>query len=272
MTNSKTAIKLALIGHPVRHSRSAKIFELLARELDCPIGYEAFDVLPGKLKVFLRGLKGLRGFNITIPHKQSVIPLLDSLTPEARAIGAVNVVRFSSAGLKGHNTDAAGFTDALSEAGIETSGEDVMIFGAGGAARAAAFALGSSGARSVRFVNRSPENAAAAVKALKKRFTRTVFEAGPLEPSFLWVNATPLGMEGFAARSPAPGQFECSAAFDMVYGGATPFLRQAGRSGVKACDGLSMLVFQALHAWEFWVEPLGPDRRRALAQELLKEL
>ena len=115
-------------------------------------------------------------------------------------------------------------------------------------------------------------NAQLAAKTLKKSFKNTEFEVGPLAPAFLWVNATPLGMEGFPARSPAPGHFDCSAAFDMVYGGATPFLRQAGRSGVKACDGLAMLVFQALRAWEFWVEPLGEDRRGAIAEELLKEL
>lgn len=269
---SKTAIKLALIGHPVKHSLSPKIFELLGRALEAEIDYAAIDVLPSRLKGAIGALKDRRGFNVTIPHKQNVAKFMTSLTPEARAIGAVNVVRFSGASLKGHNTDAAGFSDALAEAGLEMKGEDAVIFGAGGAARAAAYALGAAGASSVRFVNRSRENADASAKALKKSFAKTEFSAGPLKPAFLWVNATPLGMSGFAVRSPAPSRFECSAAFDMVYGGATPFLRQAGRGGVRACDGLAMLVFQALRAWEFWVEPLGDDRRRALAHEMLQEL
>jgi shikimate dehydrogenase len=272
MKTSRTPIELAVIGHPIRHTLSPRIFELIGGALGREIRYGAVDVPPARLKGFLAKPGGLAGVNVTIPHKEKAAALMGSLTPEARAIGAVNAVRFSGAKSKGHNTDADGFLDALADLGLSARGRDAVIFGAGGAARAVAFALAREGAGAVRLVNRTAARADAIARAMGSRFSGVEFSAGEARPAELWINATPLGMEGFEGRSPAPRRFECGAAFDLVYSRTTPFLRQAAKAGVRASDGLSMLVFQALRAWEFWTGPLDASERRGLAHDVLKEL
>ena len=129
------------------HSLSPKLFSILSRRLGKPIEYKAWAVSPGDFAAALKRFQkdGFRGLNVTIPHKQSAFKKAARLTPEARAIGAVNVLRFSPGGLKGHNTDASGFADALAGARFKARGKDAVIFGAGGAARAVGYALGRGG-------------------------------------------------------------------------------------------------------------------------------
>jgi shikimate dehydrogenase len=160
--------------------------------------------------------------------------------------------------------------DALAVAGFKAKGCDAVIFGAGGAARAVGWSLGSVKAKRVNLAARSPQKAGALVKALKKNFPGTEFQVGQA-PAALWVNATPLGMEGFPDESPAVGS-KCRMAFDLVYGRKTKFLCEAEAAGAKTANGLSMLVFQALRAWEFWFKPLGEARRKTIARGILKEL
>lgn len=276
MKSSKNspAFEAGLIGKPVSHSLSPKLFSVLSWLLGRTIRYKAWEVDPGNLKAALKRFEkeGFAGLNVTIPHKQSAFKSAARLTPEARAIGAVNVLRFSPGGLKGHNTDAAGFGDALAAVDFKARGKDALIFGAGGAARAVGYALGRAGARRVRFVGRTPRRAQETARALEARFSRTRFEVGPAVPAALWVNATPLGMKGFARRSPAPVEMACDLAFDLVYGRRTPFLMRAKARRIKACDGLSMLVYQALRAWEFWTRPLGAVRRKNLHDQIIGEL
>lgn len=266
MTTSRTSpVRLALIGRPVSHSLSPRIFAELGRLLGRRVSYKALRVEDAALEAVVRGFRGA-GFNVTIPHKRAVMPLLDALTPEARAIGAVNAVRFSERGLIGHNTDAAGFLDALPR-----KAKDAVVFGAGGAARAVAYALGESGARSVRIVARSPGKARSLALEFGKLFPRTRFSAGAPMRADVWVNATPLGMKGFPRKSPAPRKLACGFAFDLVYGGKTPFLKDASAAGIGSADGLDMLVCQALRGWEFWRGALGARRAR-LRDALLEKL
>ena len=111
------------------------------------------------------------------------------------------------------------------------------------------------------------------MRDLGKAFPKTRFSAGQAVAAPLWVNATPLGMKGFPRRSPAPkGLGGCELAFDLVYGRKTPFLKQARASGSKTVDGLSMLAYQALRAWEFWFKPLPAPRRRALKTAIIRGL
>lgn len=265
--------KAGLIGDPVAHSLSPFLFELLGRRLKHPVAYRALEVprkdLGSTLKRFQE--EGYLGLNVTIPHKEAIVPYLGSLSAEAKAIGAVNVIRFSGRASKGHNTDAAGFQDALEEAGFEARGKDVVVFGSGGAARAVGYALGKGGVRRVRFTARNQEKAKGLAKRLERLFPKTDFRAGPVARAEMWINATPLGMDGFPNRSPAPKDMACELAFDLVYGRLTPFLRQAP-SGTRAVDGLGMLVFQALRSWEFWFDPVAPERRRSLGRGILKKL
>lgn len=266
--------KLGLIGSPVGHSLSPVLFELLGRRLRRGLDYQAIEVKPGELGDTLRRLRGegYMGLNVTIPHKESVIPYLDSLSAEARAIGAVNVIRLARDSVLGHNTDAAGFRDTLEEAGFEARGKDALIFGSGGGARAVGYALGRAGAREVRFVARKPEKAGRLVKELEGLFPKTNFFAGRPRPASILINATPLGMNGFPQMSPAPEGLSCDMAFDLVYGKRTPFLAQALALGARTADGLGMLVFQALRSWEFWFGPMEPGRRKDVQRDILKKL
>jgi len=267
------AVKLGILGFPIGHSRSPQLFGVLADKLGVEVTYRAIPVTDTELAGELASLAadGYAGVNVTIPHKQAVLKLAQSLTPEAEAIGAVNTVRFSAGKAKGHNTDAAGFLDALDAAGFSPKGKDAVIFGAGGAARAVGWALGSAHAAKVLICARSEGKAKELSKALKKSFPKTEFSVGTARAAALWVNATPLGMDGFPDRSPAEGS-QCRLAFDLVYGRETPFLHEAEVAGAKTLDGLSMLVFQALRGWEFWFEALGEARRKTLAREILKEI
>jgi shikimate dehydrogenase len=266
-------LKMGLLGYPVGHSLSPRIFQSLSEKLDVALSYRAIPLPPSELAGEIDGLHadGYRGVNVTIPHKQAVMECLDSLTLEARQIGAVNAVSFSGGKSKGHNTDAAGFLDALAGMGLTVKGLDAVVFGSGGSARAVGWALGKAGAKRVRFCARNAKAGKELAGSLKRLFVKTQFSAGPVVSAALWVNATPLGMEGFPDEAPA-SPLQCKAAFDLVYGRPTAFVRAAQAAGIKSQDGLAMLVYQALRGWEFWFKPLGEGRRRKLAQEILKEL
>jgi shikimate dehydrogenase len=267
-------MKLGLFGRPVSHSRSPRLFARLARLLKRPIAYGAVEVWPGELGAAIAVARdaGWRGANVTVPLKEEAASLTKTLTPAARALGAVNALRFG-ASVVGHNTDAEGLRDALKRAGVKARGKDALVFGAGGAARAAGWALAKDGARSVRFTARTASRASRAAKDLGKEFPRVKFVAGAPGRSQIWVNATPLGMKGFPDRSPAPKRLPSpEIAVDLVYGRRTAFQRDAARRGARVESGASMLVYQALRAWEFWDRPLGAARRETLAAPLIREV
>lgn len=220
-----------LIGWPLKHTASPKIFKILG---------ERFVLRPGKT-VSPELWAGLSGFTVTIPHKRGVIPFLKGLSPEAKAIGAVNCV-FKG---RGYNTDAAGFADALAELGYKP--EKAVVFGRGGGAKAAAYALKKKGVK-VTLLGRGQK---------------------PKSRADFYVNATPLGMKGFPNRSPAKSLPGCVLAFDLTYGRVTPFMRMAP----AAVDGRSMLVYQALRAWELWRgRRLTAARRRRLKNDIMAKL
>ncbi|MCX5795374.1 MAG: shikimate dehydrogenase [Elusimicrobia bacterium] len=271
----KEPVKLCLLGHPVAHSMSPRLMAGLGGLTRRKVLYRACDVLPERLAcaVELMRWSGMLGGNVTVPHKVAIVPLLDALTPEARLAGAVNALRCSQGRLIGHNTDAAGFADALRESGFSAAGRDALVFGAGGAARAVLCALGRLRARRVTIAARRPEAARALARALAASFPGTVFAAGRAGAADLAVNATPLGMAGFPDRSPAPGDWPgCGLALDLVYGRRTAFQRQARRLGASVLGGSGMLVSQALRSWEFWFGSLGAPRRAALKGRLLERL
>ncbi|MFI5360769.1 MAG: shikimate dehydrogenase family protein [Elusimicrobiota bacterium] len=269
---AEAVLKLGLFGRPVSHSRSPRLFSRLGRLLKRSISYEAVEVRDLPAAVAAARAKGWRGASVTVPLKQEAAALAGRLTPAARALGVVNVLRFSG-GVVGHNTDAEGLRDALRDAGVKIRGKSALVFGAGGAARAAGGALAREGARKIRICARTAPRARAAARALAPHFPRAAFSSGAAAAADIWVNATPLGMKGFPDRSPAPkGLRSPESAIDLVYGRRTAFQRDAAARGAPVADGSAMLVHQALRAWEFWDKPLGARRRAALAAPLLKEV
>lgn len=286
MKTTKRGVKrAAVIGWPAGKSRSPELYAKLSRLLKKPLDYEALSVADHELPAFMDKLRktgadeGWVGVNVTIPHKEAMLRHLDSAKPEAKAIGAVNVVTVARRRLVGDNTDAGGFLDALAERSVSVKGVEGLLFGAGGAARAVGWALGYSGASRVHVINRNGTRAIELAGTLSQLWPGTHFSAGPQWPrqASVWVNATPLGMEGFPAQSPIPAGFAFPRgawAYDLVYRPAkTSFLRQAEAAGAAGTiGGADMLIYQALRTWELWFEPLGGRRRRELKSELFSAL
>jgi shikimate dehydrogenase len=240
---------VCLLGHPVTHSLSPQIHSAAFAAAGLDASYLAFDVHPDDLRTAVEGLRaiGFLGANLTVPHKVAVLDLVDDVTEEARGVGAANTLFWRDGRLTADNTDAAGLEQVLrTQVGVRP-GDHVLLFGAGGAARAAAVAFGRCGA-AVRVRARRVE-AAAAVDALARRSGGA--EADPALSPRIVVNATPLGLHGEHLPDDLMRLDQGQVALDLIYG-ATPFLESAAARGVPAIDGLAMLVGQAAASFTRW--------------------
>jgi shikimate dehydrogenase len=261
---------VGLIGHPVGHSISPVFQQAAFDALGLPYRYEAWDTRPEELPAVLDSLRaGERvGANVTVPHKEAVARLIDTRSPEAGATGAVNTVVRAGGRLHGHNTDIPGFLAALREdGGFDPAGVRAVVLGAGGAARAVAYALLSAGAATVRVHNRTPERAAALVAALGEadgRLTAAGGDAGAaVQGCDLIVNCTTLGMahgptadaSPLAAAAIPPGAFVCDIVANPL---VTPLLAAARARGCRTLGGLPMLVRQGAAAFTLWTGQPAP--------------
>lgn len=252
-----------VIGDPVRHSLSPVIHNAAfgARGLDWV--FLACEVPEGRVPDALAGAVslGIEGLSVTMPHKAAVAAAVDELSLTARLLGAVNCVARHGDRLVGHSTDGSGFVDALAdEAGWAPAGARCVVFGAGGAARAVTLALADAGASEVAVVNRTPHNAEAAAALAGDR--GRVAEPGEVGGFDLVVNATPLGMSGHGGASTPldPGLLQPDQLLvDLIYEPAeTALLAAARRRGVRAFNGVRMLVHQAARAFELWTGTEAP--------------
>lgn len=267
MTPAVTRLACVL-GQPVGHSISPAIHNAAFRSLGVNALYVRCAVPAAGLRAALQGLRvlGALGANVTIPHKVAVVGLLDGLTPEAEAVGAVNTLFFRDGALVGDNTDATGLDAVLrGDLGVG-EGDEVLLVGTGGAARAAALALGRIGTR-IRVRGRRPE-AVAGVVALARAQGAADGSGRPR----LIINATPVGIG--AAPVPdevlevGPGQ----TVFDMVYAPLeTPVVAAARRRGAEAHDGRAMLVAQAARTFERWTDRPAPTEVMQRAAEAALE-
>jgi shikimate dehydrogenase len=258
MISGKTRV-LALIGHPVGHSLSPAMHNaaFVADGLD--FVYVCLDVDPERLPAAVRGLEALklRGFNVTMPHKRAMIPLVDELDEEARISGALNTVVIENSGLRGFNTDGGGMVMACQEAGIELSGRRVLLLGAGGTAAAIAVAFGKAGVGELHIANRSVEHAA----HLRDKLHGTNIEGlavhhlDALPDAEIVINTTPLGMKE-QDPMPVPADYvrEGRAFCDAVYrsGTQTPLVRLCRERGVPVVAGDRMLLYQGVLAQKLW--------------------
>jgi shikimate dehydrogenase len=258
----------AVIGDPIRHSRSPAIHNaaFVAAGLDWV--FVAFDVPRGSGRDAVKAVHtlGLGGMSVTMPHKQDAAWACDDLTHEATVLGAVNVVVPTERGrLLGASTDGEGFVRALAEEGVDPSGRSVLILGAGGAARAITLALGAAGAQ-VTVAARRLESAESAAGLVAGAKTVLLPACDPGEFDVV-VNATPLGMHGedgpIDANRLNQGQFVVDTVYHPM---ETPFLAAARARGLRAANGLGMLVHQAALAFELWTGVDAPlDAMRAAA-------
>jgi shikimate dehydrogenase len=264
--------KAALLGHPVKHSLSPQIFSALSKLLDRDVKYKAIDIAAADFQGAIDKLRKeeYAGFNVTIPHKRAGALFAGNVSGEARAVGAVNCVKIEKASLKATNTDALGFYDALSEAGFKPREARTNVLGAGGAARAVAYALGRAGARQVNLWARKPATAEALAKEMAVLWPDTVYSVGKLAPAELWVNATPMGMEGVPEKLPMKKLEGAILAYDLVYGRPTKFLELGAASRARCLTGIPMLVYQAIRGWEFWFGSVGGQGRNQLKSDLMR--
>lgn len=245
-----------VLGHPVGHSASPQIHNTAFSVADVDAVYLAFDVTPADLAAAVSGLRavGFLGANVTVPHKEAVLDLADERTEEATLVGAANTLCWDGDRLVADNTDAGALGLVLERDIGLRPGDGVILFGAGGAARAAAVALGRAGAR-VQVTARRAE-AAEAVSAVA---ARAGAQTGPVEQPRVVVNATPLGLHGEALPEPYMRLGRGQVALDLVYGPAeTPFLAAARANGAAAIDGVGMLVAQAAGSFERWTARSAP--------------
>ena len=253
-----------VIGHPLGHSMSPFIHRRLFSLQNRPAEYGARDIPPEELPAVLPEiLKTAQGVNVTIPHKQAVIPYLDRLEGRAELYRSVNTIRMAGDGAVGFNTDADGFLHALEDGGVKLKGR-VALLGCGGVGRTFACEAALAGCRIFNAVRPQDLHAAEELKAYVLRLAPgTVYEITTLDaladlaaPGVdLLINATPVGMYPLSDTSPVDGQVlrYTAAVFDAVYNPAkTRLLSMAEAEGAKTVAGMPMLVWQAAVAHQFW--------------------
>lgn len=237
----------ALIGRSLRHSLSSEYFALKFKRLHLSATYTNYELVHiDMLSALLAAHPELRGFNVTIPYKEAILPYLCSLTPEAHRAGAVNTVAVCADGLHGHNTDIIGFGNALDEFLAGTHPEKALILGTGGASKAVAAALSQ---RNIPYEKVSRTEG-------KCRYSYSSLTSQVIASSRLIVNCTPLGTTPDVSSKPSIDYSALSSghfAFDLVYNPAsTAFMQSCRNQGAKVCNGLNMLHLQAEEAWRWW--------------------
>lgn len=258
--------RLAVIGEPIEHSLSPTLFKEVFKQLGLDGEYQQIHVLPDELGPFVKE-NDLDGFNVTIPHKETIIPYLDELDDHARAIKAVNCVVNTGDRLIGHNTDWIGFGKALENNGLSARGKDCLILGAGGAARAVAYALIQTDACSIIVANRTISKGAALVQwitNLTSINTRSIplNHVNGLTPEIV-INCTPMGMWPDIESVPMDTTFiqADQVLIDTIYNPLETAWLKAGRNGgAKTVGGLDMFIHQGLASADLWFGALVSEK------------
>ncbi len=281
MINGKTKT-CAIIGDPIEHSMSPIIQNAAFRACNLDCVYVAFRVKREDLKEAIKGFRaiGIRGLNVTIPHKVAIMPLLDAVDPVAEAIGSVNTVVNDNGRLTGYNTDAPGFLEPLANREIELKGKNVTVLGAGGAARAVTFMLANEGANLTllnRTLARAEELANRIESSLKKKIAVLELNGKNLESAVagadIVVNTTSVGMTPGVNETPVPAGLlrRGMAVYDIIYNPVeTRLLREAREKGAVTLNGVEMLAWQGALAFEKWTAYKAPID--IMLQELRKVL
>jgi len=271
--------RFAVIGHPIAHSLSpllhGKAYELL--HLDC--SYEAFDILPEALPAALTDFreKGFAGLNVTLPHKEAIAKLVNTISDEARAVGAVNTIFFHGDQVAGDNTDVYGFAASVEPARASIENRTVLLLGAGGSARAVLHSLLSRFRPSEIIVaNRDEDRGRELLRHFSDHASSTKMTTGSIEPaklrylldrSDMIVNCTSLGLspavEGCPVKDDTAFRPE-QVVMDLIYTPLqTRLLALATKSGARTISGLEMFLHQGARSFELWLgEPMPVDALR----------
>lgn len=249
----------AVIGHPIGHTMSPFIHKRLFELSGKPAEYSAYDISEKELEARIPELKALNGFNITIPHKQAIIPFLDKLDEKAALFGSVNTVHNNGGTHTGYTTDPDGFLKALQAGGAKLNGRNV-IMGAGGVARVMAFeAIMAGGMVTLAVRPHSAPKAKQLAQDIRAKLKNAKVDICLLDEVTgnidVLINATPVGMYPNVDVAPINQAImkNCAAVFDAVYNpNDTALLKQARENSALAIGGMDMLVWQAVAAHEIW--------------------
>ena len=254
--------QLFVIGDPVAHSLSPLLHQTMIDQTGAAYRYDVRTVRPEELPAFVRWAKdgGCAGFNVTMPHKEAILPLLDEVDTTAASCGAVNTVCIREGRAIGHNTDGTGFLDSLAGQGFYPQGRTVLLLGAGGAAKAVGHALAAAGAGRIIVCARRLERAAALAAQLPGCGEGIVLAQDAIQQAAaacdLLVNATPLGMAGspaFARLDFLQAMPPHAVVYDLVYHPRrTALLEAAARQGLRTVGGIDLLIRQAVRAFTFF--------------------
>ncbi|RQD67236.1 MAG: shikimate dehydrogenase [Tindallia sp. MSAO_Bac2] len=258
---------VALLGDPVKHSKSPEMHNLGFQYLGIDYIYMAFEVKERHLKDAVEGLRSLNavGFNLTMPHKQAVIPLLDEISEEAKLCGAVNTVKNDNGKLIGYNTDGMGFVRSLYDEGIQVEGNKFTVIGAGGAAKSIVIRLAMEGAEEIALFNRSKQPANSLVQLINAYIPRCKinwFEINmdifkeQCKDSAVLINTTNVGMGNSINESiiTDPDVFHHPLVVaDIIYSPAkTKMLKMAEKEGCHIINGSGMIIGQGALAFKIW--------------------
>lgn len=277
----------AVIGHPIGHSLSPLMHNTAFKLLGLDCNYEMIDIEPASLKDAIEQFRGQSwgGFNVTIPHKEAIMPFLDEIVPEARAVGAVNTVVNRSNKLIGYNTDVIGVERSLLPDREKIEDKICTILGSGGVARSVAYVLiHNIKPKTITFSALFPEQAHALIKSIGSNnvqlnvihCTDTALETA-IKDSTLIVNATDVGMFPHIQNSPLPDKRWLSSKhiiFDLIYRPLTTRLQSDAKAvGAKTIDGLGMFIHQGAAAFKLWTEKDMPfdQIRQVLETKLLSD-
>ena len=273
-----------VIGEPIEHTLSPLMHNAAFEALKLDYVFLAFRVKPAGVESAINGMRALniRGLNVTMPHKSTVIKHLDRVDLSAQIVNSVNTILNKENLLFGFNTDGVGAFKALKENGVDLKGRKVLLLGAGGAARAIAYTMAKE-ADELAVLNRTVKQAQALAKLLEKSFNKKI-STGSLSPSDIQsnlqdsdilINATSVGMKPKVEESPVPLKFLRSnlAVMDIVYNPLeTKLAKDAKTAGARVVSGVEMLIYQGAASFELWTGKSAPVEvmRQAALRHLQK--
>ena len=280
--NGKTKL-MGLIGNPVEHTMSPAIHNTIAGHTDENMVYVPFPV-KDDIESAIKGAYalGIQGMNITVPYKSEAIPYLKDIDKEAEMIGAVNTLVRVEGGFKGYNTDLPGLYRAILSEGIEVKGNKIIIVGAGGAARAAAFMCAFNGAKCLVILNRTVEKAQRIADEVSEKTGFSNIDVMAISDymqiegeGWLVLQATKVGLHPNVEETPISDSAffkKASVVYDLIYTPQeTMFMRLAKQEGAKAYNGLKMLLYQGVAAYEMWNGVSVPEEVVEKAYQALLE-
>jgi shikimate dehydrogenase len=268
MITGKTNI-VGLIGNPVEHSMSPPMHNAAFDYLGLDFTYVPFNVEKNVLQDSIQGARalGIKGLNVTIPHKTRVMEFLDVIDKPAELIGAVNTIKFNNREIKGYNTDGIGAVRALEEV-VQVKEKKVVMIGAGGAGRAVAFQLILSGVDSLTIINRTPKKALNLKNEIESKIDSNIFYGNleilekEISKADILIDTTPIGMYPHIDDKPmvnADMMHSDLVVNDLVYNPMeTVLLKEAKKAGSRTVSGLNMLLYQGAEAFKIWTGKDAP--------------